>query len=106
MKTPLADAVAGGIRRAGAKEVASDPELAASIGLPTPSVADRLWEQEHAKAIGRIIFDGRQIVGFCLRCGKPILVGAPVKPDEAPISTDPYHTCSCWGNIMVGRGNR
>lgn len=44
--------------------------------------------------------DGREIVGYCPRCGSPILVGALVKGNDgnsqATIDSDPYHTCDCW----------
>lgn len=44
--------------------------------------------------------DGRQIVGYCPRCGKPILLRTPTAwKDGQPIDgidTDPYHTCECW----------
>jgi len=55
---------------------------------------------EEARAIGLVLVDGRQIVGFCPRCGKPILLGTSMTwKDGIPtdgIATDPYHTCGCW----------
>ena len=53
-----------------------------------------------AKAILGYTDDARQIVGFCPRCGKPILLGTPRTWKEGVptdgIGTDPYHTCKCW----------
>lgn len=53
-----------------------------------------------ARGIGTLTLDMRQIVGYCLRCGKPILIGTPWTwtqgvPTEG-VLTDPYHTCDCW----------